>query len=427
MLPTELEKRTIQLQNALDFELKLKSITEKICDRLDEGQILQIAVKELALLLKVDCCRAGIYDVDRTFSSIRYEYDNATLSSQVSIVLMADFPYIYSHLLEGEYCQFCQYFPETIHQQAVILACPINDRQGVLGDLWLYHYNDQAFNVLEIQLVQQVATACARAIRIARKYQSAIAKLELLENSNSLKDDFLNTVCHELRTPISNIKMAIQLLEITLNKAGLFNSNDFQIEGTSTPAFRYFRILRDECDRGIGLIEELLDLQRLEAGYQLLELTEIPLKQWISQLIEPFEDRTRKHHQILQVDISPDLPLFLVSDAFSLDRILRELLNNACKYTPQGETITVAARIESGTIQLSVSNSGVEIPADDLHRIFEKFYRVSCLDRWKEGGTGLGLSLVKRLTEYLGGTIQVNSSSNRTCFILNFPLNKNIC
>jgi signal transduction histidine kinase len=105
-----------------------------------------------------------------------------------------------------------------------------------------------------------------------------------------------------------------------------------------------------------------------------------------------------------------------------LGRILTELLKNACKYTPLGEQITVTACAKAETIQISVTNSGIEIPASELPHVFEKFYRVPSADPWKQGGTGLGLSLAKKRTEYLGGRIWVESASGRTCFTVELAI-----
>ncbi len=112
--------------------------------------------------------------------------------------------------------------------------------------------------------------------------------------------------------------------------------------------------------------------------------------------------------------------LILLGDSTSLERILAELLNNACKYTPPGERITMTACAANGVIQLKVSNSGVEIPAHELPRIFDKFYRVPSADPWKQGGTGLGLALVQKLAEHLGACIWVESASGQTCFTIEF-------
>ncbi len=105
-----------------------------------------------------------------------------------------------------------------------------------------------------------------------------------------------------------------------------------------------------------------------------------------------------------------------------MERTVAELLNNACKYTPPGECITVTARANKEKIQLLVSNSGVEIPSAELSHIFEKFYRVPSHDPWKQGGTGLGLALVQKLIEQLGGCIWAESGFGKTCFTIEFPL-----
>ena len=130
-----------------------------------------------------------------------------------------------------------------------MLACPIFDDQGVLGDLWLISQPHHAFNQLELRLVQQVAASCAIALRQARLYTAATAQVKELEKLNALKDDFFSTVSHELRTPLSNMKMAISMLK-----------NPSIVERQQ----RYLQILQTECNREIELINDLLDLQRLE-------------------------------------------------------------------------------------------------------------------------------------------------------------------
>ncbi|MEG3935503.1 ATP-binding protein [Microcoleus sp. T3_B1] len=93
------------------------------------------------------------------------------------------------------------------------------------------------------------------------------------------------------------------------------------------------------------------------------------------------------------------------------------------KYTPPCEKISVAVLTELEQVQIRISNSGVEIPTEELPLIFDKFYRVRNGDRWKQGETGLGLALVKNLVKYLKGSIQVESRAMQTCFTINLPLN----
>jgi signal transduction histidine kinase len=102
-----------------------------------------------------------------------------------------------------------------------------------------------------------------------------------------------------------------------------------------------------------------------------------------------------------------------------------ELLNNACKYTPPGEVITVSAESMGKRLRLVIRNSGVEISEEELPRIFDKFYRISVSDRWNQGGTGLGLTLVKKQIAYLGGSIHAESSANEVRFVIELPFTQN--
>lgn len=417
-LNAELERkvraRTAELELAFDFEATLKRITDRVRDSLDESQILQTAVQELGAVLGVKCCQAALYDLDVGVSTICYEYTTSGTPSQGRVVQMSNLPEFYAQLLEGQCFQFCSMFATLIPDEVAILVCPIFDDKGIIGDLWLINHKYYGFHEQDIRLVQQVANQCAIAIRQARLYQASQAQVEELEKLNRLKDDFLSTVSHELRTPVANIKMAIEMLEIVLKQAGILDTE-------SNKAARYFQILHDECQREINLINNLLDLSRLEAGTEPLMLIPLDPNIWIPSIAEPFIERAREQQQQLNVEFPSKLPM-LTTDLSDLERILSELLHNACKYTPLGGTITVSAQATATTLQLNVSNSGSEIPERELTHIFDKFYRIPNNDPWKHGGTGLGLALVKKLVEHLNGTIHVESSGGQTTFTLKLPL-----
>lgn len=288
-------------------------------------------------------------------------------------------------------------------------AAPIKDHQGEITGVVLV-FRD----IIERKEAERSRLTLAR----NQQLETQMAELERL---NRLKDDFLSMVSHELRTPMTNIKMAVSMLELVLAQSGAFLPTTAQPSSDCSSAARYLQILKDECGREIELINNLLDLQRLEAGVQPLASEIIHFHTWLPQLVEPFQERAQNRQQTLQVDIPADLPP-LVSDSGSLGRILAELLNNACKYTPPGERITMISRADKGVMQLQVSNSGVEIPASELPRIFDKFYRVPSTDPWKQGGTGLGLALVQKLTQHLGGCISVRSEHGSTCFTVELPM-----
>ena len=302
-----------------------------------------------------------------------------------------------------------------------MLACPTFDDQQVLGSLWLFRSGDSGFTDLEIRLIKQVANQCAIALRQSRLYQAAQTQVKDLQKLNQLKDDFLHTMSHELRTPIANIKMVVRLLMIATGETSHAIEEPFDKNISANKIPEYLELLQEECERELSLMQDLLNLQQLETGSQLLDLNPLDLNFWLPHITESFESRCARQEQVLQIDLAPDLPM-LTTDSFCLSRILIELLNNACKYTSAQETITIAAHAEADTLSISVTNSGVEIPAEQLDLIFDKFYRIAENDPWKYGGTGLGLALVKKLVEHLQGKIEVKSENRLTCFVVTLPL-----
>ncbi|WP_084554930.1 PAS domain S-box protein [[Phormidium ambiguum] IAM M-71] len=428
-LELQVHERTAELQKALEIEASLKRITDKVRDSLDENQILQTAVRELAIGLGMNSCNASVYDLEKGTSTICFEHVICGPQYKGRVAQMGNFPELYhNQLLQKQYFQFCSIPINPERGRVAMLACPIVDNQGVLGDLWLVNSPDYGFSELEIRLVQQVANQCAIAIRQARLYQAAQTQVEELAKLNQLKDDFLSTVSHELRTPMANMKMAIQMLKIA-------PPGDRQQ--------RYLQILQSECNRETELINDLLDLQRLEAASYPISLEEaINITEWLPAIVEPFISRAQERGQILQTELAGSLSP-LVTDRAGLGRIVAELLNNACKYTSSGGQILlnirqennakVAAEIENGqqlvvgnhisskeTILFTVRNQA-EIPAEELPNVFKKFYRVPKSDLWKQGGTGLGLALVKKLVEQMNGNIVVESTAGWTTFSVQLP------
>ncbi len=235
-------------------------------------------------------------------------------------------------------------------------------------------------------------------------------KMQQLHHLSQVKDDFLSTVSHELRSPIANMTMAIRMLQLGANQ----QSRD-----------RYLQILQDECARETVLINDLLDLQRLESGVDTVNLQPLELQDWLPRILEPFEERARTRQQTLSIEFADNLPV-LMCDRAKLERIVAELLTNACKYTPPEGKIAVALRTRTAAglvdkVILTVSNTGIEIPEAQLTRIFDKFYRIPSSDYWMQGGTGLGLALVQKLVEQLGGEIRVESRSMETAFTVELP------
>lgn len=404
---------------------------------------MQSAVEELAITLEAKCCDAAFYTRERQSSIIRYQYvAPGELVSQGQLLYMTDAPEIYNQLQQQKcYLAFCQVQSIPIRNQSAILACPIFDDRvketGILGDLWLFKETDSCFTEIEIHLVQQVANQCAVALRQAYLYEAAQAQVRELQRVNQLKDNFLNTITHELRSPIANMKMIIQLLT-NLNEQG----HDLTREISSTPLSRnqvvqYLALLQQECDRELKLIDDILNLQHLEAGTYPEQLTKINLQNWVQHIIEPFQTQFQNQQQNFEMTLAPDITIVQI-DSLSLSHIITELLTNARKYTPPGEKISLAVAIKKDTpnsdkisaiperqssfLQLVVTNTGVEIAPEEFPRIFDTFYRIPSYNLWKQSGTGLGLALVKKLVDQMNGTIRIESGSNQTCFIVEIAI-----
>lgn len=436
-----IQERTAQLQRSLDFESLLKRITDNIRDTLDERKVLATVVEEMARTLALSRCSTSLYDLDQASTTVCYEYKQATLTVACGTPqAMADFPELYAQLLSGETVQFCRlsrtHSRSIVDVDPLVLVCPIVDDHQVLGDMRLYRVAAEPFETLEVRLVQQVASQCAIALRQARLHEAMQAQVSELERLNQLKNDFLSTISHELRSPMASIRMAVQMLQATLATAdgdspSAPSSECILSQAHVSKVIAYLKILSQECQRETNLINNLLDFTCLETETLPNTVQQVALQEWIPQLAEQFQEQIQQHQQELQVNIPKHLPLLKINLPV-LERILTELLQNACKFTPAREKIMISASINetqqtvtyftsSPYVLVTVSNSGTSIAKRDRAHIFDKFYRIPSNDPWKHGGTGLGLALVQRLVKQLEGSIDVSSEDHLVSFTVKFP------
>ncbi|ALF53934.1 chemotaxis protein CheY [Nostoc piscinale CENA21] len=319
-------------------------------------------------------------------------------------------------------------------------AAPLRDNKGKITGAVLVFRDDT-----QRRLTQERNLANER----SRQLEIQMTELQRL---NQLKEDFLAATSHEMRTPLSNMKMAITMLESILDRRRMIQSG--KPPEINAVAY-YINILRYECERELNLVDDLLNMRFVDADMYPLELTSIRLQDWLPHVTESYQDLAQTQQQILTIEIPSDLPN-ITTDLAILTRILSELLMNACKHTPLGESITVGVQLTTisnqpnppekppdvpiSAVEIIVSNSGVEISSTEQAQIFEPFYRTSQNQNQDKlsifdytyqalqdestfnSGTGLGLTLVKKLVEYLQGNITVTSSQGWTRFIVQLPL-----
>lgn len=408
-LEQKVKLRTKKLRDSIKFDTLVRKINDKVRDSLDEPQILQTVTQELGRVLNIERCKIELYNSDRTTATVAYEYAIDLPNCQGASRQVNDFIELYQQLLQKQSLQFVEKVPELIplNTQATRLVCPIFDDQIILGNLWLLRPPEEFFEQSEIILVEQIASQCAIAIRQARLYQQSLTQIQELARLNVIKDDFLKTISHELRTPMSSIQLASETLEALLEQEIGVNK--------STTFTKVLDIFRSACKRQNQLVDDLLTLCYIDAKKEMVTIQWIDLPLWLPQITDPFTKRIENQQQQLKIEIAPDFPQFK-SDISTLKRTLRELINNACKYTPPHQVITLSAQVIKQGVKISISNTGVEIPIAEQQRVFDKFYRIPHNDPWQFGGTGIGLALAKNLIELLGGRLELENEPNKTVF-----------
>jgi PAS domain S-box-containing protein len=225
-----------------------------------------------------------------------------------------------------------------------------------------------------------------------------------------LKNEFISTVSHELRTPMTSIKGYTDLL--FLGMAG----------GLTDAQRNFLKIIKSNADRLTALVNDILDISRIETGRMRLTIGALDLGQIISQIVASFRGQYREKGLNLIWEEPEALP-DVRGDAARVAQVLSNLIANAWQYSPTGGTVTVSVHAVEGFLQTDVSDTGIGISPDDVGRIFDRFYRADHPMVQEAEGTGLGLSIVKMFVEMLGGEIWVESEPARgTTFSFTLPL-----
>lgn len=210
------------------------------------------------------------------------------------------------------------------------------------------------------------------------------------------KSEFVSTVSHEMRTPMTSIKGYVELL--LMGTVGTLTDDQHN----------FLTIIKNNVDRLTELANDLLDLSRIESGRVELSTRVMCVEEAISQVITAIEARAKSKGLILQQDVPPDLP-GVIADPARVAQILTNLVGNACQYTPTGGEIVVSARAHQEEVNISVSDTGIGIAPEDQNKIFDRFFRADDPLVHEESGTGLGLAIVKSLVEMHSGRIWVES------------------
>jgi signal transduction histidine kinase/DNA-binding response OmpR family regulator/CHASE3 domain sensor protein len=239
-------------------------------------------------------------------------------------------------------------------------------------------------------------------------------KAEELALSTKYKSEFLANMSHELRTPLNSILLLSRLLSENNEK------------NLSTDQVEYAQVIRTSGHGLLALIDEILDLSKIEAGKMELEYQPVPLEEIVNDLRAVFAPMAREKNLDFQVSIGPDLPLRMETDKMRLEQILKNLLSNALKFTSRGHVaLNVSRGPQDSFVTFAVKDTGIGIAKEKQQLIFEAFQQADGSTRRNFGGTGLGLSISRELSRLLGGEIQIDSEPGKGSeFRVYVPVNR---
>jgi two-component system phosphate regulon sensor histidine kinase PhoR len=228
-----------------------------------------------------------------------------------------------------------------------------------------------------------------------------------IKRLEKVRQDFIANISHELRTPIASLKAMVE----TLQNGAVTDKS---------VAEDFLQRMQVETDKLAQMVNELGELSRIESGDLSLKLEPVDLSESVRRVVERLRPQAERAQLSLNFALSANLPL-VMGDENRIEQVLVNVVHNAIKFTPKNGRVTISSEVEGDSVLISISDNGIGIPADDLPRIFERFYKV---DRARSGGgTGLGLAIAKHIVQAHGGSIWVKSEEGKgSTFTFSLPI-----
>jgi len=294
-----------------------------------------------------------------------------------------------------------------------VLLCPIKIKNRILGFIMVFDpVNGLQPNKEELQLLEIFAQKAAVAIENNNLFKQVQTRAQESENVNKIRSEFFANMSHELRTPLNSIITLTGIL--TQKMTGELN----------TEQMRQINIIKRNGERLLKLINNILDLSKIEAGRMDVNYTYFPINEVIQANMDTIRPLAYTKRLKLDLKVDKDVPQYIFSDKDKIDQVLTNLISNSVKFTNQGKVlITIAAKDKGKLLEISIKDTGVGIDKNDLEYIFEPFRQSENVDGMHKKGTGLGLSISRQLMRMLGGDITVDSKRGRgTEFLIRLPL-----
>ncbi|CAB3898486.1 response regulator [Achromobacter deleyi] len=263
----------------------------------------------------------------------------------------------------------------------------------------------------QTELEQTNVNLESQAEQLLRVQGALTDKARLLTQASQYKSEFLANMSHELRTPLNSTLILAKLLAD--NKPG----------NLSADQVKYAQTIHAAGSDLLALINDILDLSKIEAGQATVDVEEVTIASALDRLLDPLRPMAQEKRLALELDIAPDVPATLHTDPQRLGQVLKNLLSNALKFTEQGTVTLKVSRAPRNMLSFAVQDTGIGVAADQQELIFEAFRQADGSTHRKHGGTGLGLSISRDLAKLLGGTLSLVSAPGKgSVFTLMVPL-----
>jgi signal transduction histidine kinase len=409
----ELQARTRELARSVDELQALGEVGRAVSATLDVETVLNTIVSRANQLAGADGCTIYEYDADVEEFRLRaaYNYDARFVEAIRALPPRKGEGVMGRAVETREPMQIADIATPGSYQGRLrdvligagyraLLSVPLVREDEIIGSLSLTRKQPGEFPAEVVELLRTFATQSALAIQNARLFQEIEEKSHQLEVANRHKSEFLASMSHELRTPLNAV---IGFSEVLLER--MFGEiNEKQDE--------YLQDILSSGRHLLSLINDILDLAKIEAGRMELEVTDFHLPQAIDNSITLVRERAARRAITLEVDVDPQLGE-IKGDERKVKQVLLNLLSNAIKFTPEGGRVEVHAGLADGVAEISVTDTGVGIAPEDHEAVFEEFRQVGSDYAKKHEGTGLGLTLSRRFVELHGGKIWVKSQLGR--------------
>lgn len=279
--------------------------------------------------------------------------------------------------------------------QSIVAAplCAGGQKLGVI--IFRTIQGSKAFSESDVPFVQALADVIALLIGCARMHDE-VKSIRDVQNLDQLRSEVMATLSHELRTPLAAIKgySTALLLE--------------EVEWSDDKSRAFLHMIDEECDDLQTMITDILDAAIIEVGQLALEYQPVRLEHLAYEVVDEISRRTKNHHYV--VDFPPKFPIVDV-DPRRIRQVLRNILDNAAKYSPDGGLVMISGKVRPSDVVVSIADQGVGISPEDLIPLFDKYFRVKAPTGYYVPGTGLGLPVAREIIEAHGGKIWAESKA----------------